>query len=119
MRNGKTLGPDKIFVETLKALHHFDLEFLQLLAKAIYNKGVLPDELYKSTFITLPKKSGAVNCENFRAVSIMSHVTKVILLVIMLRIRTENDPEVLAKQYGFMKDKGTKNAISVVCILSE
>ena len=65
MRNGKALGPDKIFVETLKALDHFGLEFLQLLAKAVYNKGVLPDKLYKSTFITLSKKSGAVICENF------------------------------------------------------
>ena len=87
MRNRKALGSDKISAETLKALDHFGLELLQLLANAIYNKGVFPDELYKSNFITLPKKSGAVDCENFRTVSIMSHVTKVILQVIMLRIR--------------------------------
>ena len=45
MRNGKPLGSNKISAETLKALNHFGQELLQLLANAIYNKGVFPDEL--------------------------------------------------------------------------
>ena len=89
MRDGKALGSDKISAETLKALNHFGLELLQLLVNTIYNKGVFPDELCKSTFITIPKKSGAVDCENFCTISIMSHVTKVILRVILLRIRNK------------------------------
>ena len=108
MRNGKALGSDKISAETLKALNHFGLELLQLLANVIYNKGVFPDELHKSTFRTIPKKSGAVDCQNFRTISIMSHVTKVILQVIMLRIRNKIQPEISTEQYGFMKNKGTK-----------
>ena len=119
MRNGKALGSDKISAETLKTFNHFGLELLQLLANAIYNKGVFPDELYKSTFTTIPKKSGAVDCENFRTISIMSHVTKAILRVIMLRIKNNIHPEIFAEQYGFMKDKGTKNAIFVDRMLSE
>ena len=119
MRSVKALGSDKISAKTLKALNHFGLELLQLLANAIYNKGVFPDELYKSTFITTPKKSGAVDCENFCTISIMSHVTKAILRVIMLRIRNKIHLEISNKQYGFMKDKGTKNAIFVLCMLSE
>ena len=108
MKKGKALGSDKISAETLKALNHFGLELLQLLANAIYNKDVFPNELYKSTFITIPKKSGVVECENFRTISIMSHVTKVILRVIMLRIRNKIHPEIATEKYGFMKDKGTK-----------
>ena len=95
MRNGKALGSDKISAETLKALNHFGLELLQLLANAIYKKGVFPDELYKSTFITIPKKSGAVNCENFRTISIMSQVTKVIFRVVMLRIRYSSEAAII------------------------
>ena len=48
----------------------------------------------------------------------MSHVTKVILRVIMLRIRNKIHPEISTEQYGFLKDKGT-NAIFVLCMLSE
>ena len=92
MSNGKALGSDKISAETLKALNHFGLELLQLLANAIYNKGVFPDQLYKSTFITIPKKSSAVDCGNSRTISVMSHVTKVILRVVMLRITNKITP---------------------------
>ena len=83
MRNGKTLGSDKISAENLQELIHFGLDLLQFIANATYNEGVFPDELYKSTFITLSKKSGAVDCENFCTISLMSHVTKVILRVTM------------------------------------
>ena len=77
---GKLLAQTKYLLKLSKPLDHFGLKLLQLLANAIYmyNKGVFPYELYKSTFITLPKKSGAVDCENFRTISIMDHVTKVI-----------------------------------------
>ena len=94
IRNGKALGSDKISAETLKALNHFGVELLQLLA-------------------------GAVDCENFRTISIMSHMAKAILRVIMLRIRNKIHPEISTEQYGFMKDKGTKNAIFVLRMLSE
>ena len=63
MRNGKVLGSDKISAETLKALNHFSLELLSLLASVIYNGGVFPDDLYKSTFITIPKFSYNFNNE--------------------------------------------------------
>ena len=49
----------------------------------------------------------------------MSHMTKVILRVIMLRIRNKIHPEISTEQYGFTKDKGTKNAIFVLCMQSE
>ena len=66
MRNGKALGLDKISAETLKALDHYSLELLQLLANGVHNRRVFPEELYKSTSIILPKKLGAVDCENVR-----------------------------------------------------
>ena len=37
----------------------------------------------------------------------------------MPRIRNKIHPEISTEQYGFMKDKGTKNAIFVLRMLSE
>ena len=37
----------------------------------------------------------------------------------MLRIRNKIHSEISSEQYGFMKDKGTKNAIFVLRMLSE
>ena len=92
---GKFLTPTKYL---LQALDHFGLKLLQLLANAVYNKGVFPDELYKLTLITPQKKSGAVDCENFRTISIRSQVIIVILRVIMLRIKNKIHPEISTEQ---------------------
>ena len=44
----------------------------------IYDTGYIPSGLGKSTF-TPPKKPKAVNCLDFKTISIMSHLTKALL----------------------------------------
>ena len=36
------------------------------LANTIYNTGYIPEEMYKSIFIAIPKKPGAADCSLFR-----------------------------------------------------
>ncbi len=42
-----------------------------------------------------------------RTLSLMSHITKIILKVILARIRPKLEGEIEEIQYGFMKDKST------------
>ena len=49
----------------------------------------------------------------------MSHVTKIILRVILLRARSKIRPEISEEQYRFMQDKGTRNAIYIWRTLAE
>ena len=44
----------------------------------------------------------------------MSHATKLVVQVIMKRVRGRTFQEVSQEQYGFMPDRGTKNAIFVL-----
>ena len=89
-------------------------------AYQVYKYGVLPclfpEELNKSIFITLPKISGTTKCET---ISLMSHITKLILPVVMNRVRGRTLQEIAQVQYGFMHDKGTRNAIFVLRRMSE
>ena len=57
----------------------------------------IPQDLSKSIFIALPKKPGTLECELHRTISLMSHITKVILRVIMMK------PEISQEQCGFVK----------------
>ena len=75
---------------------------------AIYDSGEIPSDLSKSIFIALPKKPGATECESHRTISLMSHITKILLKILMSRMRNKITPE---EQCGFVKDKGTRNAI--------
>ena len=67
-------------------------------------------------FITL---NGMLKCEKHRTISLMSHVTKLVLRIVINRIRGRTLDEIAPVQYGFMPDKGTGNAIFVLRRLVE
>ena len=56
-------------------------------------------------------KIGTVECDQHHTISLMSHLTKVMLRVLMNRTRNKILPEISETQFGFMTDKGTRNAI--------
>ena len=44
----------------------------------------------------------------------MSYVTKLIHRVVLLRAKSKIRPKISEEQYGFMQDKGTRNAIFIL-----
>ncbi|GFO09942.1 RNA-directed DNA polymerase from mobile element jockey-like [Plakobranchus ocellatus] len=119
MKNGKATGPDNIPVEIIKALDNLGIDLTTKLLNAIYDSGTIPEDLCKSAFIVQPKTPGATECELHRTISLMSHFTKILLRDLMLRMRKSIRPEVSPKQFGFMPDKGTGNAIFTLSMLME
>ena len=85
----------------------------------MYSEDRFPEPMYKSIFITLPKVKGKDKCEKHRTISLMSHITKLVLRVIMNRIRGRTLSEISEVQYGFMPDRVTRNAIFVLRRLVE
>ena len=107
MPKKKAPGPDDI---TIQALDDFGIQWLTALANKIYNEGHFPDEMSKSIFITLPKKPGTTKCELHRTISLMSHMTKLILKILLQRVRGRSRGEISEEKFGFSPDKGTRNA---------
>ena len=70
-------------------------------------------DLAKSVFITLPKIPGTMDCELYRTISLMSHLTQVLLRIIMARMRKSLRPEISQLQFGFVPDKSTRNAMNI------
>ena len=89
------------------------------LANMIYSEGRFPEQMYKSIFITIPKVKGTSKCEKHRTISLMSHATKLVLMVIMNRLRGRTLCEISEVKYGFMPDRGRRNAIFVLKRLVE
>ena len=71
----------------------------------------MPDEMSKSVFIPLSKKSGTLLCEEHRTISLMSHLTKILLKVLMRRNKSKIEAELSDTQFGFRPDCGTRNAV--------
>ena len=110
----KTPGPDGITTEMLVAAGGRGVTEITNLANMIYSDGRFPEQMFKSILITLPKVMGTARCEKHPTVSLLSHVTKLVLRVIMNRIRGRTLSEISEVQYGFMPDRGTRNAIFVL-----
>ncbi|XP_020910637.1 uncharacterized protein LOC110248415 [Exaiptasia diaphana] len=119
MLYGKAPGPDLIHTEMMEALEDLGVEKITRLSNLIYQESQIPVKMCKSIFITLPKKLGANKCELHRTISLKSHVTKLVLRILLERIKGRTIGEMADEQYGFSQDKGTRNAIFIMRMLSE
>jgi len=111
LHNGKAAGPDSVYGEVLKLLDDGGIKLLTKLFNMVYAGGEIPKEWLKSYFIALPKKTNAKECADFRTISLMSHVLKAYLKVILRRIYTQCDEHISAEQFGFRKGLGTRDAL--------
>ena len=119
MKQGKAIGPDGIPTEAIIALEDLGLTEITKLMNIIYDTGEIPEDMKKSVFIALPKKPGTTDCEQHRTISLMSHLTKILLRIIMKRMRNKLSPEISRSQFGFVSDSGTRNAIFTLQTLME
>ena len=118
MRKNKAAGLDGVVIEMIEALEEYGVEKLTEIINKIYD-GKFPEDLSKSIFITLPKTPSAVDCEQHCTISLMSHVTMIILRVLLLRLRSRIQPEIGREQFVFVEDAGTRNAIFVLRVITE
>ena len=84
MKRGKAVGPDDIPVEIFDAIDDFGISFFTEFLNTIYDTGKIPNDMSKSIFVTIPKKTGATECELHRTISLMNHVLKILLKTSMI-----------------------------------
>ena len=112
MSKGKSSGIDDISTEMLQALGEFGIDTLTAICNEMYITVYIPEDLKTSVFILLPKKQKAVECSDYRTISLMCHTLKVLLTVILKRITNKIDIEVGREQAGFRKKSGTREVIT-------
>jgi hypothetical protein len=64
-----------------------------------------------SIFITLPKKPNAIQCSDHRTISLMSHIMKILLMIIMERSNNTIEQNIGETQTGFRPKMGTREGI--------
>ena len=95
------------------------LKLLTALFNNIYRAGKIPADWLKSVFVTLPKKTNATNCDDYRMISLMSHVLKTFLRIIHTRIYTKCEREIDPVQFGFRNGLGTREALFSLNVLTQ
>lgn len=79
--------------------------------KESYESGILPEDFIKSKSITIPKKGNASECANYRTITLLSHASKILSNILKDRIRSKIEEHISEDQFGFRKEKGTREAI--------
>ena len=110
---------DDVPAEFFKMLEGEALKKLVELCMEIYNTGEWPDDFTKSVMIPIPKKANAVDCADYRTISLISHASKIVLKILNNRIQSKADMMLSKTQFGFRKGCGTREAIGVMRAICE
>lgn len=119
MRLKKAEGVDELPAEFWKVIGPAGVAHVSRLCQQIYMQGRWPLEWVKTIMVPIPKKCNAVECGDFRTISLIPHVSKILLKVLHNRIEGRVEEYLGKTQFGFRKGVGTRDAIGVLRMLSE
>ena len=112
--NNKCQGTDKIYAEQIKYCTSKHLiVYLLLLLTTIWNNASVPIAWLTSSISCLHKKGSKSNPGNYRAISIMSTVSKLLPKIILQRLRDSYEILLMENQFGFRKNRSTTDAIFI------
>ena len=111
MKRGKAVGNDQIAYEMIEALGEFRASKITEISNYMYDSEESPRQMLESVVIPLPKKPGTTECKEHRTISLMSHVTKIVLRVLVNRMRQTLKSKLSDEQFGYQPGKETRNAI--------
>lgn len=116
---GKAPGPDDVYIEVIKLIEEQNLGILTRLFNNIYKNGDIPQEWLTSVFVPIPKTRNPKTCDEFRLISLMSHMLKILLKIIHLRIYNKCEQDMGDEQFGFRRGMGTRDALCSLVILMQ
>ena len=73
----------------------------------------------RSIFIPISKKGNAKECSNYHTISLISHASKVIHIILQARLQQYVNHELPDVQAGFQKGRGTRDQIANICWIME
>ena len=73
----------------------------------------------ESIIIPIEKKQGAQECVDFRTISLINHASKILLKILTKRLECKAEHFLSDDQYGFRKERGTRDGIAALRVLCE
>ena len=114
LKPNKAPGPDAIVAEMFKhggnILHNYILE---LINKMLSSRQT-PTQMQLSEIITLFKKGDRLSCNNFRPISLLSHLYKLIMQIIYNRIKTTLISSLPKEQAAYQPGRNTIEMIQTL-----
>ena len=116
LKNSKAAGIDGIMAEVLKYGGEWMLESVWELCREVFEKEKIPEQWSKAVKVPIRKKGKGEEYGNYRGVTLLSVVGKVLAMVLEARLRLFLETkEILSdSQYGFRESRSTVDALFVL-----
>ena len=108
----KANGGDGIPLELFHLLEDDPFKVLHSICQQIWKTQQWPQDWKRSVFISIPKKSNAKECSNYRTIALISHTRKVMLKILQARLQQYVNHALPDVQAGFRKGRGTRDQIA-------
>ena len=119
LKCGKSPGLDNIPSELLKNRGDEGTKALHYLCTRIWETCKWPDDWKLQEFVMLHKSGDPKNCNNYRTIALISHASKILLIVILNRLKNKVESEISDCQAGYRSGRGTIDMLFVLQILIE
>lgn len=98
------------------ALDNFGIDKITEVINEIYKSDNILEDVSISIFVALNKKLGVNECNLYQTISVISHITKLMLWILMNRTWSRIRPKMAQEQCGFDKDTVTRHEIPKIRI---
>ena len=119
LRVGKSPGIDGIPGELVKATGPNGMKLLHQLCVSIWTSCHWPDEWKTQEFVVLFKAGDQKQCSNYRTIALISHTSKILLLIIVNRMERKLKQEQPESQAAYRKGRGTRDMLVCLQVLLE
>jgi len=118
LTNKKAAGLGNINPEVLKVDPEITVEMQYPLLQKIWKEEKIPEE-WKGLIIKMLKKGDLSNCNNWRAITLLSIPSKILTRVILNRIQYTVEQHLRKEQGGFLKHRSCIDLINTLRIILE
>ena len=85
----------------------------------MYKYGEWPEDFCESIILPIKKKPGALECKDYRTLSLICQSSKIMLRFLAQRLERLAEGYISSSQFRFRKERGTREAIGILRTICE
>lgn len=114
LKNGKAPGSDRITTEMIKYMGESGTQLCLKVLNTVWQEEKIPIEWEMGLIMPIFKKGDNRNCNNYRGITLLSTLTKVLEKIIEKRLRWKIEPTLSEVQSGFRKGRCTQDHVFTI-----
>ncbi|XP_073820509.1 uncharacterized protein [Musca autumnalis] len=119
LKSHKAAGPDNLPPELFKYAADVLTPILQPIVSEAWSTNNIPSKWKEGVIITIPKKGDLSSCGNWRGITLLNTIQKVLAFIILDRITPVLNPQLRREQNGFRPQRSCSDHINTLRIVVE